>query len=99
MKQLGYLLILLSFWVQVDDAWLTAVGSPSIVLADDDDEYLPAERQPRQEQSGFKVEVDKHRPLIQATDFSTVRMDTPSEWSLTTPFTPPPLYVFMSLQI
>jgi hypothetical protein len=99
MKQLAYILMLLLLSAQVEDAWVAALELPSDSLADDSDEYLPAQRQPRHEQSGFKVQADKYQTLIQAIDFSVIRMGVPPEWNLTKPFTPPPLYVFMSLQI
>jgi len=99
MKHLAYILMLLLLSAQVEDAWVAALELPSDSSADDSDEYLPAQRQPRQEQAGFKVRADKHQTVIQAIDFSISRMGVPSEWNLTTPFAPPPLYVFMSLQI
>ena len=99
MNRLAYLLILLLISALVDDFWAAAPVLPSAPLADDDDEYLPPQRRPQE------GECPPHqKPAFvglqpQTTDFSLVRRGLPSEWNLTTPFTPPPLYVFTSLQI
>jgi hypothetical protein len=99
MRRLAYLLTLLLISAQVDDAWAVAPVLPSAPLADDGDEYLATQRRPREEQSPSgrgPVWIDL-RPLT--ADLSVVRRGVPPEWDLTAPFTPPPLYVFMSLQI
>jgi hypothetical protein len=98
MKRLPYLLILL-LTAQADDYWAVAPVLPSAPLADDNDEYLPAQRRP-QEQRPFS----RQKPVFEAVtppdaDFSFVPRGVPSEWNLTTPFGPPPLYVFLSLRI
>jgi hypothetical protein len=92
-------LVLLLFWALVDDYWAAAPVLPSAPLADDDDEYLPSPRRPQEDECS-----PHHKPVFdglkpQTADFSLVRRGVPSEWNLTTPFTPPPLYVFTSLQI
>jgi len=99
MKRLVFLLILLLISTQVDAAWAVAPDLPSAPLADDNDEYPPLKRRPQGEQSSSRQKpvFDGLKP--QTADFSLVRRGVPSEWNLTTPFTPPPLYVFMSLQI
>ena len=98
MTRFAYFLILCLFSAQVDDAWAVAPVLPSAPLSDDDDEYLPAKRQVRDEQSSGQEPVFVgFKP--QTANFPLGRRGLPLEWNLTTPFTPPPLYVFMSLQI
>ena len=97
MKPLICLLTLLLALAQFDDCW--AAAPPSDSPAADNDEYLPAQRRPREQRPS-----SRHRP---APGAATLRQAAPSEVSggvppgpgLTTPFAPPPLYVFMSLQI
>ena len=98
MKRLSYLLIFLLISAQMDDAWAAAPIVPSAPLTDEE-EYLPAQRQVREAQSSSDP-----RPIFvdlehQTSDFLLGRGGAPSERNLTTPFTPPFLYVFMSLQI
>jgi hypothetical protein len=99
MKRLAYLLIFALLSAQVDDAWAAVVPiSSAAPLADDNDEYLPAPRRLRDEQtSGQEPVFVGLEPLT--ADTLPARKGVPDEWHLTTPFTPPPLYVFMSLQI
>jgi hypothetical protein len=99
MKRLAYLLLLLVISAQVDEAWVVAPVSPSVPLADDDDEYLPAQRRVGGEQYASGQGPTNIGLKPQAAESSVVRRGVPSEWDLTTPFTPPPLYLFMSLQI
>src|SRR5262245_61881809 len=98
MNRLVYLLILLLISAQVDDAWAVALDLPAVPLAAEDDEYLPAQWRPQGEQSSSRQKpvFDGLKP--QTADFSLARRGVPSGWNLTTPFTPPPLYVFKSLQ-
>ena len=98
MNRLAYLLILLLISALVDDFWAAAPVLPSAPLADDD-EYLPPQQQPQRERSASCQKPAFVGLQPQTTDFSLVRRGLPSEWNLTTPFTPPPLYVFTSLQI
>jgi hypothetical protein len=97
MKRLTYFLVFLLISAQVDDAWAVAPDLPSAPVADDNDEYLPAQRQLRDEQSS-----DQETTFVgiepRSADFLPGRRAR-FEWNLTTPFTPRPLYVFMSLQI
>ena len=100
MNRLVYLLILLLMSAQVDDCWAVTPDSPSAPLAAaDNDEYLPSQMRPQGEQSSSlkKSVFDGLKP--QTADFSLLRRGVQSEWHLITPFTPRPLYVFMSLQI
>jgi hypothetical protein len=98
MNRLAYLLLLLLISAQVDDYWVAASPSRSAPAADDD-EYLPSPQRPQE------VECSPHqKPTFaglkrQTADFPLVRRGVPSQLSLITPFTPPPLYVLMSLQI
>jgi len=98
MKRCAYLLILLLTWAQIDDVCVVALASPSAPTVDDDAEYLPAQRRLQDEQSSAQEPVFVS-PKPQTADLSTRQSGVPWEWNLTTPFTPPPLYVFMSLQI
>jgi hypothetical protein len=97
MKRLAYLLILLLLSTQVDDLWAAALNVPSASLADDD--YLP----PRPRPQGGRTSA--HQPPVfvglklQTVDLPLLRRGVRPAWNLTTPFAPPALYVFMSLQI
>ena len=97
MNRLVYLLILLLISAQVDDFWAPASGLPSAPLADDD-EYVPAKRPPQDELSSSRQKPVFGGLRPRTADCPLVRRGVPSAWKLTTPFTPPPLYVFMSLQ-
>jgi hypothetical protein len=100
MKPLAYLLVLLLVWTQVDDYWTAALVSSSASLAnDDEDEYLPAQRRPEVEERSSRQKPVFVGVKPQVPDFPLARRGISSEQSLRTPFTPPPLYVFMSLQI
>jgi hypothetical protein len=98
-KWFAYLLILLMISAQVGDVWAVDPDMPSAPVADDNDEYLPAKRQRREEESASDqgpMFVGLKSPTA---DFPLVRRGVPFDRNLTTPFTPPPLYVLMSLQI
>jgi hypothetical protein len=100
MRRTAYVLIVLALWAQFDDALLTlasAFQSASLTIYDDD-ECLPPTPLTRQEQLGRRL-PQSVRVKPPATNVSLARRSAPSEQSLTTPFTSPPLYVFMSLQI
>jgi hypothetical protein len=98
MKRFAYLLILLVLSAQVDDAWAVAPDLPSAPFADDNDEFLPAQRWVRDEMYSAPQSVLSTIKLHIAS-FPLVRRGISFEWALTTPFTPPALYAFMSLQI
>jgi|SRR5579862_9300632 len=96
-----YLLILLLVGAEVDDGLLIVPSPPNGLLAADNDEYLPAERQ-----SESKCSPSDQRPVfrglvpIDELGCSSVngwRMTC--DWVIVSPFCPPPLFVFMSLQI
>jgi hypothetical protein len=99
MKRLAYLLVLLLISAQVDDYWAVAPVSSFAPLADDNDEYMPPQRRTQGEEhsSHQKPVFVGLKPEI--ADFPLARRGVPPERDLTTPFAPPPLYVFMSLQI
>src|SRR5262249_48942647 len=99
MKRIAYLLILLLLPAQVDNAWTTAPVAFPPPLAEVNDEYLPTQQRSRDDDSVVRqrlalVDVKSH-----TADFAPVGSGLPSGWTLTTPFTPPPLYVLMSLQL
>jgi hypothetical protein len=99
MKCLAYLLVLVLLSAQVDDAWAVTLDLPSAPLAVDDDEYLPSQQRPQEEESS-----PWHKPVLvgrkhPTAAFPLVRRSVPSEWNPTPPCAPPSLYVFMSLQI
>jgi hypothetical protein len=98
MKRLAYLLILALLSAQVDDVWPIAPLSSADPLADDNDEYLPAPRRVRDEPTSGQEPV--FVGLAPQTAYTPpARRGVVVEWNLITPFAPPPLYVFMSLQI
>jgi hypothetical protein len=99
MKRLAYLLMLLLISAKVDDYWATTPVLPPPPLADDDDEYLASERTTQAEESSGRQEPMFVGMKPHTADFSFVLKGVPSEWNLTTPFAPPPLYVLVSLQI
>src|SRR5262245_21963715 len=99
MKRLVYFLILLLISAQVDDAWVVAAHVPFAPLVEDGDEYLPAQRPPREELSSSSQGARFVRLTVAAVNFSVVRRNLPPSWNLATPFTTPPLYALMSLQI
>src|SRR5262249_32621757 len=91
-------LVLLLISAQVDDYWAAAPVLRSAPLADDH-EYLPLRQRTRAEECS-----PHHEPVFaalrpQTADLPLVRRGVPCAWDLTTPFSRPPLYVFMSLQI
>ena len=98
MKRFAYLLILLVLSAQVDDVWAVVPGLLPAPLADDNDEYLPAQQRFRAETSSGQEPVFVGLKL-HSGNFLFVRRGLPFGWNLTTPFHLPVLYVFMSLQI
>jgi hypothetical protein len=101
MRRFAFLIVLL-LWGQVDDGLaVTFAVSPACPAYDDDgdDEYPEAQQGPQKEDS----RPDKKPALFslqpQTTDSSPGQRSLLSERSLTAPFSPPPLYLFMSLQI
>jgi hypothetical protein len=97
MKQLAYLGALLLISAQIDDTWAITPVSPSSPLAEE--EFLPSHPRSQVEESSphqKPIVVGFESPTV---DFPFVRWGVPAGCSLTTPLAPPPLYVFMSLQI
>jgi hypothetical protein len=101
MRRFAYLLILPLLAAQVDDALAAALVLPSAPLADeeDDDACLPSQRRPQEEEPhpGKRPAFVRLQPRTAAPPLA--RRGGQPESNLTTPFGPPPLYVFMSLQI
>ena len=67
-------LVLLVFWALVDDFWAAAPVLPSAPLAEDD-EYLPAQRRPQEDEC-----PPHHKPVFvglqpRAADFPLARKD------------------------
>jgi hypothetical protein len=99
MKRFAYFLILLLLSAQLDDYWAVAPVLPSATLAAaDDDEYLPSQRR-SQEDSGVSKKAEFVGLQPRHPDFPLLRSELPFEWNLSGPFTPPPLDLFMSLQL
>jgi hypothetical protein len=65
----------------------------------DDDEYLPPQQRPREKESSAYQKPVFVGLQPQAADVPAVFRGVPSEWNLTTLFSPSPLCLFMSLQI
>jgi hypothetical protein len=99
MKCCTYLLLLLLPVSQVDDTLAVTPISSVAGLAPDNDEYLPVQRRPREEESASDqglLLVWLKSPLAACL---LVARAVPFNRASRTPFTPPPLYAFMSLQI
>ena len=98
-KHLICCLIALLAFSQVDDYLALAFDSVAVTLVDNEDEYLPA-HQDHASQTAFTLHV-----ADQADQTNTVlNVDALSRRALASavdsgPAGPPPLYVFMSLQI
>jgi len=99
MKQLAYVLILLLITAQFDDYWAVAPVSSFTMLTDDDDEYLPAQRRPQGEDRTSHQKPAFAAVKSEIAEILLTRRDATSDGNSTTPFSAPPLYVFMSLQI
>ena len=99
MKRFAYLPLFLLLTAQVDDALVAAVRLPAAPLAEAEDEFLPAPRASRQEES---ASVRRPVPVPRTSPSAVVRpglSPVPSEPRLTSVAGPSPLYEFMSLQI
>ena len=98
MNRFAYLLILILLSTQIDDAWAAAPVFQSASVASDSDEYLPAKRRLRDEESSSQellfVGLKTRTP-----GFPPARSGLSVESNLSTPFPATSLYVFMSLQI
>jgi hypothetical protein len=99
MKPLVAILALLLISAQADDAWAVAAVVPSAPLADDGDDYLPAQRQ-----SGGGQSSPRQEPVFPGLKPQTAG-SSPARGGLTrggrraAPAAPPLLYLLMSLQI
>jgi hypothetical protein len=98
MNRLAYLLLLLLVSAQVDDYWVGVPTLPSAPRADDD-EYLPSPQRSQEEDCSPQQKLTFAGLKPQTVDLPLVRRGVPSEQNPATPFAPPPLYVFMSLQL
>jgi hypothetical protein len=98
-KRPAYFLLLLLISAQLDDGWAAAPASPSAPLVDDDDEYLPAQRRPQEEQIALGQWLPFAGLKVQPADSAVVQKGLSSRSNPATPFTPQPLYAFMSLRI
>jgi hypothetical protein len=99
MKQATHFLIVLLFLAPFDDAWATfpVLSFPS--FPDDNDEYLPQEREQSKERSAAGQPVLFLR--LNADDFGSFTGDRrrlSRDLIIARQFDPAPLYVFMSLQ-
>jgi hypothetical protein len=102
MRRNAYILAFLTFWVQFDDLLLAALStagqSAPLPGSNEEEGFLPPKRQARPQQSSLRRQPKTARPKAQAAVPNLVGKCLPSKWNLATPFAPPPLYVFMSLQ-
>ena len=96
--RLAFLLLSLVLWTQVDDAWVSAIISPLNPLAAEDDEFLSLEKRQSQESSTARQKQARPGPKPRTASLFADHPQLPSETKLAAPFTPPSLYVFMSMQ-
>ena len=97
MNRLVYVLVFLLISAQVDNYWAAPV-LPTAPLTEDD-EYVPPQQCPQKDECSPHQKPDFVGLKPQPADLLLVRRDVPSAWNLTALFTPPPRYLFMSLQI
>ena len=98
MNRLAYLLLLLLVSAQLDDYWVAGPPWPSAPRADDD-EYLPSPQRPQDDECSPHQKPTFAGLQPQTVDLPLVRRGVLSGQDRTPPFAPPPLYVFMSLQL
>jgi hypothetical protein len=98
-KRRAYFLLLLLISAQLDDAWAAAPASPSAPIAEDNDEYLPAQRRPQEEEIALGQELPFACLKAQPADSPVAQQRLSSRSNPATPFTPQPLFAFMSLRI
>jgi hypothetical protein len=102
MKRFPYFLIFLLFVAQVDDTWAVDPVFPSAPLfqIDDDDEYIPQERRTQvEEQHAVRRAPLFSFRIAQSAGRPSAGRCIPSALTLTIPFAPHSLYLFMSIQI
>jgi hypothetical protein len=98
-KRLAYFLLLLLISAQLDDAWAAAPASPPAPIAEENDEYLPAQRRPQDEQIALAHWPPFAGLKAQPADLSVAQKCPPSGPNPAPPFAPKPLLAFMPLRI
>ena len=98
MKRVACILICLTMWAQLDDVLLPFTPVlQATSLPGDDDEYLPAKRQAREQRSASH-QLQLFSGVKPRAAVPRLREDVSSPSKLTAHLSPS-LYVFMSLQI
>src|SRR5262249_21911312 len=95
-------LIFLTFWAQFDDVLLPcSILLPSSPFASEDDQYLSVKREQGSEHAakGKKAVSDGLKPKTTGFFTRATTSGTRPEWQSARALRPPPLYVFMSLQL
>jgi hypothetical protein len=100
MRRITYFLISATLWAQFDDVLLAPASAIlSAPLASDDDDYVSSVGQ---EERSWLASMGQRQSVgvtPQGVCLFHVGTYLRSECKLATPFAPPPIYVFMSLQI
>jgi hypothetical protein len=100
MRRITYFLIAATVWTQFDDTLLAPASALlSAPLASDDDDYVSSGGQ---EQQSWLVSLGQRQSVSvtpQAMDLFGVGTSLRSKCKSATLFSPPPICVFMSLQI
>jgi len=100
MKRITYFLISVTLWAQFDDVLLAPASTIlSAPLASDDDDYVSSVDQEEQSWLASMGQRQSVGVPPQGVDLFHVGTSLRSECKSATPFAPPPIYVFMSLQI
>src|SRR5258708_3412099 len=101
MKQIAYFLISLTLTSQFNDIILSAASNSQIVPipTDDDDEFIASERQEEPVLFALRRQPQAVSVKPYVADISFAGRGLPSRGNLAAPFIPPPLSLFMSLQI
>jgi hypothetical protein len=100
MRRFTYLLTFLLLSAQVDDALVAApLPDANDECLDANDEYLPAQQRQREDEPASDQGPRFIGLKSHSADIASLWRGVSPEWNLAPPFTSPPLYVFMSLQI
>jgi hypothetical protein len=100
MRRITHFLIFATLWSQFDDVLLAPASAIlSAPLASDDDDYVSSVGQEEQSWLASMGQRQSVGVTPQGVDLLHVRTSLRSECKLATPFAPPPMYVFMSLQV
>jgi hypothetical protein len=99
MKRMPYLLVALLLCAQFDDAWVAAPVSSSAAVVDDSDNYLPAQRRPREEPPASLMRPAFASFTGAGENLSIAPGHLASELSHALSPAPATLCTFMSLQI